>query len=166
MKALLSLLLLLSGFTSSRDHPKLISIQWVDKLSGDFSFAKKQTIYCEAWCYEWAGTRSITAIRKTRDTVHCYAAMNVATHCSLDLIIVKDSCLPTVVLKSIVAHRDKIYPYQTGYIKIDKLLWRKNILKAEFDMVFVNDENDRKVFWKGRIYTKVKSWNAAKRLLE
>src|SRR6187551_2463224 len=120
------------------------SITWVPNLSGDFSFAKKQSITCDAWCYEWAGTTSLTAKFKGIDSVECYTHMNEATHCSLNLILSKDICIPTVVLKSIVSNGNKIYPYQTGYIKVDQTLWQQKILKAEFDLQFVNTENDKK----------------------
>jgi len=156
MKITIPLIALVFAVTSFTIDKNWTFVIWLDKLSGDFSFAKTQSISCDAWCYEWAGTNSVTAKFKNKDTVECYTHMNEATHCSLNLIISKDTCIPKVVLKSIVPNRDKIYPYQTGYIKVDKTLWKQKILKAEFDFEFLNDENDKKVFWKGKIYTRIK----------
>ena len=140
--------------------PKVVlnttSIIWVDHLSGDFSFKKRQSIVCEAWCYEWAGTDEVKVERISKDTVHCYTMMNDATHCSLNLIFIQNNCFPTIELKSIVPNGDKIYHYKSGWIKIDKSLWNKNILKAEFDFDFKNAENEKRIFWKGKIYKKLK----------
>ncbi len=131
-------------------------ITWTDHLTGDFSFAKKKSIECNAWCYEWAGTDAVSAAFKTRDTVICTTGMNEATHCSLQLIITKDSCIPSINLLSITPKGNKIYPCKSGYIKIDKTLWNKKILKAEFSFDFINDENSKRVFWNGKLYTKIK----------
>lgn len=149
------LLSLTVGLISKRDNNK-ISITCEKSLAGDFSFAKRKTISCEAWCYEWAGTDAAVAKRAGTDTVHCYTLMNEATHCNLNLVFVKDSCTPTIELKSIAPNGDKIYTFKTGWIKIDKNLWQRNILKAEFDFDFVNDENEKRVFWKGKIYARIK----------
>ncbi|RYE39395.1 MAG: hypothetical protein EOP48_25835 [Sphingobacteriales bacterium] len=152
----LILIALMFGFISNNGNKDKISVTWLNSLPGDFSFAKRKTITCEAWCYEWAGTDAAVAKRAGKDTVHCYTLMNKATHCSLNLVLVNDSCTATIELNSIVAKGDKIYPYKSGWIKIDKTLWKRNVLKAEFDFDFVNDENEKKVFWKGKIYTRIK----------
>ena len=44
-----------------------------------------------------------------------------------------------------------------GFIKIDKNLMQKNILKANFYMKFDHPENsNRTMYWKGKILTKIK----------
>jgi hypothetical protein len=156
MKVATYLIVLLVGLVSFKAANKVITVTWVEKVSGDFSFSKRQSISCDAWCYEWAGTNSIVAKAYGKDTVQCYTAMNEATHCSLSLLITRNNCIPTIVLKSIAPGGDKIYQCKNGYIKIDQVLWKQNILKAEFDFDFVNDENDKKVFWKGKIYTRIR----------
>lgn len=156
MKIVITIFALVFAAASFKADKDRTSIIWVDKLSGDFSFGTKQSILCDAWCYEWAGTKTVTAKFRNEETVECYTHMNEATHCSLNLIMSKDSCIPTIVLKSITRNGDKIYPYESGYIKVDKTLWKRNILKAEFDFEFSNIENDKKVFWKGKIYTRIK----------
>jgi hypothetical protein len=116
------------------------------------------SIQCEAWCYEWAGTNSIVAIQKNKDTIECNTACNTATHCCLHFYIINDICYPEVELKSIVANKSMNYPCKNGYIKIDKEILKKGIIKADFDMNFENKENPKQpIFWKGKIYTKIKS---------
>jgi hypothetical protein len=150
---LFSALLVLSAFTVANRIS--LTVLWTKNLRGDFSIAKKRTIECEAWCYEWAGTNSID-VRAVGDSVICETAMNRATHCSLRLVILKDSCRPTIVLKSIVRNGDKQFACKSGFIKIDPELWRRKIMKADFSFEFENDENARRVFWKGKIWTSVK----------
>lgn len=156
MKATTYLIAIFFALVSFKATKKTIPVTWAEKLSGDFSFFKRQSISCDAWCYEWGGTTSITAKWKSKDSVECYTEMNKATHCSLKLIIANNNCTPTIELKSIVRGGDKIYQCKSGYIKIDQALWKQNILKAEFDFDFLNDENDKKVFWKGKIYTRIR----------
>jgi hypothetical protein len=114
------------------------------------------SIKCEAWCYEWAGTNFIEVMQKSVDTVECFTSCNAATHCSLHLDFVKDTCYPAIVLKSIVSGGDAIYYCTNGYIKIDKKLWAQGIMKAEFSFNFGNKESPQKpIYWKGKIYTKI-----------
>ncbi|MEO5889774.1 MAG: hypothetical protein ABIQ31_05945 [Ferruginibacter sp.] len=134
--------------------PGVVNITWVDKLTGDYSFAKKCTLQCNAWCYEYAGTNKLITTAGKNDTLYCSTAMNEATHCSLHLTITKNYCLPTIVLTSIAPGGDKVYEHKDGYIKIDSILWKQHILKAVFDFTFLNNENDKNIFWKGKIYTK------------
>lgn len=43
-----------------------------------------------------------------------------------------------------------------GNMKIDKKMFRKEIIKADFEMQFNHDENPSKsMFWKGKIFTKI-----------
>jgi hypothetical protein len=143
--------------TSGTHNPaSTIKITWSDNLAGDFSFAKRKSIICEAWCYEWAGTDKIFAEQKSKDTVFCYTATNVSTHCSLHLIITGNTCIPTIELISIVSNGSRIYECKDGFLNIDKAFWKKRILKAAFDINFKNEENDKKIFWKGKIYTKIR----------
>jgi hypothetical protein len=155
---MITLLILLSVFSFSTDGVVKTSIDiiWKERLGGDFSFAKRRSIICDAWCYEWAGTDKIVATRQKNDTVKCYTMMNEATHCSLNLILVDDKCTPTIELVSVAPNGNRIYECKNGTIEIDQALWRKNILKATFDIDFVNDENEKSIFWKGKIYTRIR----------
>jgi hypothetical protein len=114
------------------------------------------TILSEAWCYEWAGTDYVTAKLKDENQITCYTHSNSGTRCKLILEIINDTCIPRIELNSISSPGLKTYYCKGGFIKIDKNLWIKGILKAEFHFEFNNtDEPDRKMFWKGKIYTMI-----------
>ncbi len=116
------------------------------------------TIKLEAWTYEWAGADFVTATRINKDTVVCFTHNNVATHSSLNLTITKEKCIPTIAFNSITPTGTKIYICKSGQIKIDRNLWDKGIMKAEFDFIFDHNENPGKpMYWKGKIYAKIES---------
>jgi len=118
------------------------------------------SIQCDAWCYEWAGTDYIDVIQE-RDSIHCTTVCNMATHCSLQLDFIRDQCYPFISLNSIVRGGDAIYPCTDGYLKIDKGLWAKGIMKAEFSFHFEHNENPQKpIYWKGNIYARIKKQHA------
>src|SRR3989304_7480074 len=115
------------------------------------------TIECDAWCYEYAGTDFMEVYRKTKDSVYCYTMCTPGTHCSLDLNIVKDNCFASIDLNSITENGQSYYYCTKGYIKIDKKLWEKGIMKAEFNMDFKNTFDPNKpMFWKGKIHSEIK----------
>lgn len=117
------------------------------------------SIKCEAEVYEYDGTNIITAIKKN-DTIYAFTSCNIATHSSLELVISNGECVPTVHLNSITDIGDIYFPYKKGTIIIDELLFKKNILKAEFDFEFDNTfESDKKIYWKGKIYVPIQNEN-------
>ncbi|MOA06695.1 hypothetical protein D3C78_1263500 [compost metagenome] len=90
------------------------------------------------------------------DTVACFTANNAATHTSLNLKIANDKCIPTIELNSITNAGTKTYSYKRGAIKIDKNMWDKGVLKAEFDFEFNHQESSKEpMYWKGKIYTSI-----------
>jgi hypothetical protein len=114
------------------------------------------SILCEAWCYEWDGTDFITAKQTNKNQIICTTQTNAGTHCSLIFEISNDTCIPRIELNSISSPVLKTYFCKSGFIKIDKDLVKKGILKAEFNFDFNNsNEPDRKIFWKGKIYTTI-----------
>lgn len=116
------------------------------------------SILCEAWCYEWAGTDFITAKQMNKNQIICSTKTNIMTHCCLILEIDENTCIPVIELNSISASVLKTYYCKTGYIKIDKDSLKNGILKAEFNFDFNNtDELDRKMYWKGKIYTTIEN---------
>lgn len=116
------------------------------------------TIQCEAFCYEWAGTDFMEVLRTNKDSVFCFTTTDIATHCSLQLMLVKDICTATIDLNSIMPDASATYYCTEGYITIDKKLWEKGIMKAEFSFIFENKEDSNKPFyWKGKAYAKIKS---------
>lgn len=94
------------------------------------------SIQSDAWTYEWAGTNFITFERVSKDSIVCYTHTNIATHCILNLIIIKDIIKPLIFLNSMVPNDTKTYPCNGGQIAIDRKLWNKGIVKAEFNFTF------------------------------
>jgi hypothetical protein len=108
------------------------------------------SIKCEAWCYEWAGTDFLKAQFLNRDSIKCYTLTNIATHCSLHLLISNNNCTPTIELNSISKSEKIIYTCSDGYIKIDKGSFENGILKTQFNFNFYHPENPKiKIFWRG-----------------
>ncbi|CAA9195990.1 hypothetical protein [Flavobacterium collinsii] len=136
---------------------KDFEIQWFENLDGDFSFSQKQSLKCEAWCYEYAGATEIIAKRLNKDSIECYTLANAATHSVLHFYMINNViCNPRIELNSIVDGK-RTYSCKDGSIKMDKKAMQKGILKAQFDMKFDHPENpERIMFWKGKIYTKIK----------
>jgi hypothetical protein len=116
------------------------------------------SIQSDAWCYEWAGTNFATAKKLNNDTIICFTKNNSATHCSLNLILTNNKCIPTIKLNSIVNSTGiKTYTCKSGQIEIDKKLWDKGIIKSKFEFIFDHKENPNKpMFWKGKIYAEIK----------
>lgn len=115
------------------------------------------SIKSEAWCYEWAGTNFIQAERQG-NRVHCFTETNIATHCSLQLDLEDGKCSARIVLHSVASPGKREYFLKGGTILIDKKLWQKGLLKASFDLRFLHPENPSKpMYWKGKIYTKIKN---------
>jgi hypothetical protein len=153
MKRFIVLFFSLLFFTSGKDIP----VQWVESLAGDFSFSPKHTLQCEAWCYEFAGTSEIEAIRINKDSIRCHTFADAGTHSVLEFYIVNNLIVnPRIELNSITDGKFT-YPCKDGFVKIDKNSLKKGILKAEFDMTFDHPENQKKaMYWKGKILAKIK----------
>lgn len=91
------------------------------------------------------------------DTVVCYSLCNAATHCSLHLKIIHNTCFATVQLHSITG-RDTVYVFESGYFKADPELWKAGILKAAFSMNFGTDKRSgKKICWQGLIHTPIRN---------
>jgi hypothetical protein len=116
------------------------------------------TIESEAQCYEWAGTDRIIINRISEDTLQCYTLCNTATHSSLELTIIKNRCIPRIKLQSITSPATLYFGYKKGSIKVDRQLWAKGIMKAEFHFYFEDTRNpETEMWWKGKIYSKIKN---------
>ena len=60
--------------------------------------------------------------------------------------------------KSILGLGNHIFNLKSGRILIDKTLFQKGIIKAEFEFKFKNTlEKTKKLSWKGKIYSKIKT---------
>lgn len=114
---------------------------------------QQYSIQSEAACYEWAGTDFIDAERISDSEIQFSTLTNIGTHSSLVLTIKDDECIPQIKLYSISSSEVKTFHLKSGYIKIDKELWSKKLLKAEFDFNFHNNHNPNlPMFWRGKIY--------------
>ncbi|NDV96689.1 hypothetical protein D0T84_17470 [Dysgonomonas sp. 521] len=132
-----------------------------DSLSRYYQFLDTTRYYhtmaSEAQCYEWMGTDYAIAYQ-SGDSVRCYTMCNAGTHSSLVLSIIGDRCTPRIELNS-VANPGVLHYYEvkSGSIKIDEQMWRKRILKAEFDFSFTDtDRPEEPMWWQGKIYTEIK----------
>ena len=115
------------------------------------------TIQSSAQVYEWAGTDFIN-FRKTNQSIIGNTSCNIATHSSLYIEIIGDSVSAWIEFNSITDIKPLTFPLSNGTITIDKALFNKGIIKAEFDFNFINTlESDFKIWWKGKIYCEVDS---------
>jgi hypothetical protein len=108
----------------------------------------------DAECAEYAGADYMIATR-VNDTIVCNSLCNAGTHCSLQLRIFHNTCMASVLLRSIIG-KNITYLLQDGYFKTDPELLKKGILKAAFHLDFGKDKRSGKnVYWKGLIYTPI-----------
>lgn len=113
------------------------------------------TISNEAQCDEWVGTDFAFAYY-SGDIIKCYTATNAATHSILRLSVIGDKCIPQIELNSIQSSGIQYFECTGGYIKIDKMMVKKDILKADFNLTFRDASSpERPIWWKGQIYTSI-----------
>lgn len=110
------------------------------------------SIESETNSYEWVEAKFAHANRMGKDTVQVYTLCDISTHSSLNIIIVKDICLPFIELNSITPSGLQHFACKDGYMKIDKCLWQKDTIKAEFNFVFEDG-----LWWRGRILAPIQS---------
>ena len=147
---------LISAMSFTINH-KEITIEWTENLKGDFSFYPKQTLSCQAWCYEFAGTSEIEVKRLNKDSIECSTTANIATHSTLHFYIKNNVVTDARIELNSIAGGNITYPCNAGTIKIDRNFMKKNILKADFDMKFDHPENPEKImYWKGKIMAEIK----------
>jgi len=209
MKQFFIILAVLSFFAC--ENQKTIKIEWVDHLTGDYSFTRNWNypenvfrneygeLVCDGFCdetldkmrdengkiipdsstryyqlldtthlyhslqneaqtYEWAGADFAEASGYSDNTIICHTLRNAATHSSLVLRISKNYCLPYIELHSITNTEPEFFGCKGGWIKVDKNLLKKGILKTEFDLEFIHpDNNEISMWWRGKIYTSIKN---------
>jgi len=120
------------------------------------------TIQSETNCYEWDGTDFIEVLyegkgRKGKRNVFCFTTTGIATHCELQIEIAVEICEAQIKLNSITSDGDAIFYCSAGSLTIDRKLWKKGIMKAEFSFFFTDPGSCEPIYWNGRIYTKIKS---------
>lgn len=114
------------------------------------------SIKSEVWAYEWAGTDFMTFKKQADNSILGQSSCNVATHSSLNIQIKNDSVSAWIDFNSITDIGKHIFPLKQGQIRIDKPLFENGVIKAEFDLKFINTlDIDREIYWKGLIYSKI-----------
>jgi len=82
---------------------------------------------------------------------------NISGYSHLHIKLENDYCYAWNDYKSIFDLGNHIFNLKSGRILIDKSLFKQGIIKAEFDFNFKNTlELKKKLFWKGKIYSKIK----------
>ncbi len=111
----------------------------------------------EAWTYEWAGTDFITFEKQVDNSILGQSACNISTHSSLNIQIKNNAVSAWVDFSSITTTGKYIFPLKQGRIIIDKQLFSRGIIKAEFDFKFEDTLNaEKEMFWRGLIYSEIK----------
>lgn len=114
------------------------------------------SIKSEAWTYEWAGTDFMTFKKQADNSMLGQSACNVSTHSSLNIEIKNDSFSAWIDYNSITDLGKQIFRMKEGLIRIDKQLFNKGIIKAEFDLKFVNTlDAEKEMYWKGLVYSNI-----------
>jgi len=95
-----------------------------------------------------------------KDTIVGETEVNAATHSSLIILLTEKSCIPSIHLNSITG-TTIVYPYKSGDITIDPILYKQGIIKARFAFEFTDINNpDSTLFWKGLIYDTISPTNS------
>ncbi len=133
-----------------------------DSLSAFYQIVDTSHLYhsikSEAWTYEWAETDFINFEKQADNSIIGQTVCNASTHSSLIIKIKNNSATAWIDLNSVGKLGKQQFPLNRGKITIDKPLFDKGIIKAEFDLKFVNTlEADNEMFWKGLIYSKIKN---------
>ncbi len=106
--------------------------------------------------YEYSGTNFIHFTKQKNGKIKGESLTNASTHSKLIIEIQDEYCTTWVDFNSIRDMGENIFPLKNGTIKIDKSLFEKGIIKAEFDFKFENTiEPNEELFWKGKIYTEL-----------
>lgn len=151
MNIFIILLRLVFGTFGISEHDDF-KIEYVENINGDFSFSKKNSLECYAWC---GGVSEIEARRSGNKTIRCYTLTNKQTSSVLNFDIVGD----VVRNARIEVHGKSTDFCRAGYMKIEKQALKSGILKAEFEMTFNRNtriQPARLMLWNGKIYTKIK----------
>ena len=74
----------------------------------------------------------------------------------MNIEIKNDSFRAWIDYNSITELGKQIFRMKEGHIIVDKQLFDQGIIKAEFDLKFVNTlDAEKKMYWKGLIYSSI-----------
>lgn len=114
------------------------------------------SIKSKASAYEYSGTKFIKFEKKPDNSIFGKTMFNVGTHSSLNIKIKNDSVTAWIEYNGTTDPRKYIFPLKEGQIKIEKLNFNKEIIKAKFNLEFVNTLNENeKMYWIGLIYSEI-----------
>lgn len=105
---------------------------------------------------EWSGANFINFKKQADNSIIGQSECHISTHSSLNIIIENDSATAWIDFNSITNLGRYKFPIKKGEIKIDKNYFKKGIIKAEFDLTFLNTlDQDKIMYWKGLIYSSI-----------
>lgn len=117
----------------------------------------QHTIMSTNRMYEYSGTNLISFSQKSDKRILGQTACNVSTHSSLLIEINKNKYSAWVQFISIKNIERQEFPLKSGTLKIDRELFKKDTVKAQFEFEFINTlEPEQDLFWKGLIYCPIK----------
>lgn len=114
------------------------------------------TLEGDAWSYEYSGTDFITFWQKDSKEIVGKSTCTIATHCSLEIMIIGNQCTPKLILNGVNSEKKHVFPLKEGEIKIDPFYFKKGVIKADFDFNFINTINpNQPLYWKGKIFSAI-----------
>ena len=112
------------------------------------------TLECEGYGYEKGEVNFMKVCIKGKDSFHC--SVGILPYHSMYLDIVNDTCKGNIYFNSPAPDGSMRYYISDGFMKIDRLLWEKGIMKAEFNLSFKDPNNlERPIIWTGKVYTQI-----------
>ena len=116
-----------------------------------------QSLQSDTEAPEFMDAPYVQVKRIHKDTVEVISEINASTHSQLKIKIIKDQyVLPTVTLVSMLPTAKNSYPSLSAQLTIDEKLWKKGVLKAHFNFLFLDEENPNKpIAWKGKILSEI-----------
>jgi hypothetical protein len=114
------------------------------------------TLSGQAATWEYGEANFMHIRQLSDDSFNCWSMCDPGTHCSLHLILTKDSCFPFIDLNSVAPNGDATFYSSGGSIKIDRSFWKKGVFKAEFDLNFLDPGKlEYKMYWRGEIFAPI-----------
>lgn len=112
------------------------------------------TLECQGNGYEKGEVNFMEVIITGKDSFKC--SVGILPYHSMYLDIVKDTLKGHIYFNSPAPDGSMRYYIRGGHITIDRLLWQKGIMKAEFNLSFTDpDDLERPIIWTGKVYTQI-----------
>ncbi len=115
------------------------------------------SIKSDAWVYEYAGTDNMVFEKQNDGSILGFTICGGATHGSLNIQIKNNSITSWISYNSVRPVDIEKFQLKSGDISLDKKLFDNGIIKAEFNLKFINTLNAKKeIYWNGLIYATYK----------